>query len=125
MHKSISTPNLSVHNTVVTGLRRNISTNALPDLTPIDAIILTKAPIHQAISCISTSFPNSVLTQNETDTELLNCLVTPCETVDVQERSLISTVNRNYLHLAVENEKTREKYFSWLRKIRKERKNTN
>ncbi len=119
MHKSISTPNLSVHNTVVTGLRRNISTNALPDLTPIDAIILTKAPIHQAISCISTSFPNSVLTQNETDADLLNCLVTPCEPVDVEERSLISTVNRNYLHLAIKDKDTEERYFSWMRRLRK------
>lgn len=128
MHKSISTPNLGLCAKPSTGntssIRKNISTNALSDMASIsalDAIIITKAPIHQAYTCINsttTTFPDTLLTQ-KADEELLSCLVTPCDPSDLETRNMLSTFNRNYLHLAIEDEEKKERYFTWMRRIKK------
>ncbi len=96
MHKSLSSPNLTANTSVQPKINRNISTNALPDLTTLDAIILSKAPINQAVACIVSNLPN------KPDNEMLSCLITPCDPPELNDR-----LNKNYLQLAIENDKER------------------
>lgn len=126
MQKSVSQPNLVAYHGAATkgGLRKSISTNALPEMTVMDAVIMTKAPVNQAASCLMSSvdFPEHILSGKvEVDKELVSCLMTPCEVPLAKENSVSNTLNRNYLQLAIENETVQERYFTWLRRIRKKK----
>ena len=129
MHKSISSPNLGCGTSCTTiakpGMSRNISVNSLADMTALDAIMITKAPIHQAYTCLnssSTPFPETLLNR-KADAELLNCLITPCDPDELKERSITpsisSAVNRTFLQLAIEDKDKEERYVSWMRRLRK------
>lgn len=127
MQKSVSQPNLvAYHGAAATkgGMRKSISTNALHELTVMDAVIMTKAPVNQAVSClVSAEFPEHILSGKvEVDKELVSCLMSPCEAPSVKQEQFVSnTLNRNYLQLAVENETVQERYLTWLRRIRKKK----
>lgn len=113
MKKSISTPSLSTM--IQPNIRRNVSVNALPDLSVVDAIIVTKSPIYHGVQCLVTSdFPEKLISK-ELDNKFINCLVTPFELPDDQIYPKLPW------EISTQNESYQEKYAEWLRRIRKSR----
>jgi hypothetical protein len=117
MKKSISTPSLfSMTQPSIPNMRRNISANALPDLTIVDAIIVTKSPIYHGVQCLVTSeFPEKILSK-EVDKDFIHCLVTPYEIPEIPEIPPLP-----WERSSVQNESYQEKYAEWLRRIRRGR----
>lgn len=126
MRKSISSPNLQGLKPNM-GMRKSISTNALPEMNIIEAVIMTKAPINQSFSCLaSTDFPDNLLKGRiDVDKELVSCLASPCDPpVDPNERTTTNILGRNYAQLAVQNEANdTDRYNKWFRRLRKKKNN--
>ena len=125
MKKSISTPNLFYSNPILS-LRKSISTQALakhvnlvplsPSVTLIDAVILTKAPIHQAVSCIvSNEFPDDIISGKNVNRDLVACLASPCDPPSEPQFTLIRPPP-----IVFEDEESRERYIAWLKRIRRQ-----
>jgi hypothetical protein len=120
MKKSLSTPNLFSSPYIYTiGLRRSISNQALAKhfntpptpVTLVDAVILTKAPIHQAVSCIvSNEFPDEIVNK-----DLVACLASPCD----PPSELMSPLLRPP-PIVFEDEESKIRYIAWLKRIRKQ-----
>ena len=130
MRKSISTPNIFSFYPILS-VRRSISNQALvkhvtpvvtPAMTPavtlVDAVILTKAPIHHAVSCIvSNEFPDDIISgENNVNKDLVACLASPCDPPPSSEsRPLIRPPP-----IVFEDEESKLRYIAWLKRIRKQ-----
>jgi hypothetical protein len=85
--------------------------NTLPHVTQVsqvslvDAVILTRAPIHHAVSCVMTNeFPDEIISK-----DLVACLASPCDPPSpIRPPPLI-----------FDNEESRERYIMWLKRIRR------
>lgn len=120
MYKSLSTPNLQQlsANTSSSSLRRNVSAHVFPTGAEImTTIVVTKAPLHQALTCYaSAEFPDNILD----DENLISCLMSPCESGACEEDwEYKPSANRSYLQLAIEQEKWRERYTAWINRVRR------
>ena len=120
MKKSISTPSLAASPPCI---RRSVSTNALPELSVIEAMIITKAPIYHNAQCLSTSdFPEHLLKGEPPISEdFLRCLVTPYDPPAPEKVVTVPQYTRSFLQLSAEYETYQQKYVEWLRRVRRNR----
>lgn len=123
MHKSLSSSCFQglVPQKQSGDMKKSISTNALPQIefnTIIDAVVITKTPINQAVSCVvSNNFPQGII-DNKPTPEIVTCMMTPCEPPRQIENEIVNTPPRNYLELAIDKE-WMDRYHTWLTRIRK------
>lgn len=129
MHKSMSAPSLlslvttpphHIPTPPHATIRRNVSTNAFitpqlaSGLDTAAAVMMTKAPLNQALSClVSYDFPDHLLV----DEQLISCMMSPCDSTVCEEDWLVN--EKSYLQLAVDEEKWRERYSVWMNRVRK------
>lgn len=129
MHKSLSTPNLSKLSISKSHMRKNVSTNALVDLSLMDVVVLSQAPVTQSVNCIvTTNFPDNIIEgKYDVDKELATCLLTPYEPPNQtkEHKPSSSTMNRKFMQLSKENEEFEQRYAEWLRRIRRNRQRQN
>jgi hypothetical protein len=124
MKKSLSTPNLFTYPYIYPiGLRRSISHQALakhfsaPQVTLVDAVILTKAPIHQAVSCIvSNEFPDDIISGKNVNKDLVACLASPCDPPPSEPPFTLIRPPP----IVFEDEESKERYIAWLKRIRRQ-----
>lgn len=126
MQKSISSPNLSKLSLgSKTNMRKSFSTNALAELSVMDVVVLSQAPVTQSVNCIvTTNFPDNIIEGKfDVDKDMATCILTPYEPPNQteQHKPLPSTTNRKFMQLSVENEEFERRYAEWLRRIRKNR----
>ena len=117
MQRSVSSPCILTFNNPV--MRRSISTQALlskhvnnpppsPPVTLMDAVILTRAPIHHVVSCVVTNeFPDEIISKN-----LVACLASPCDPPSEVPQIKLPPI-------VFDTEESRERYIAWLKRIRR------
>lgn len=140
MKKSISAPCLQ--NIKPNAIKKNVSVHAFPDINLIQILgdeiqkeIQLESILHtttsQLTSCMiqNKEFPSDILQavhENILDTQkyraISECIIEPEPDEKEQEYEMYLRRNMSYLNLTEMCEKTAEKYATYLRKIRKNRK---
>lgn len=121
MQKSISSPSLSSLHGNKSQMRKSVSTNALPELGMVEAMVLTKAPISQTAQClVSVDVPDNIFAGGGTQfsKEMIACILTPPDPPSTHQKPVLSTYNQ-YMEKAEEKDGFEERYFEWVRRMRK------
>jgi hypothetical protein len=101
-------------------MRKSISTNALPELGMVEAMVLTKAPISQTVQClVSVDVPDNIFSGGgpQFSKDMVACMLTPPDPPTTQ-RSILTPPNY-YMERAEGKEGFEERYFEWVRRMRK------
>lgn len=121
MQKSVSCPSLATLHGNKSQMRKSVSANALPELGMVEAMVLTKAPISQTLQClVSADVPDNIFAGGgpQFSKDMVACILTPPDPPS-NKRPVVFPYNNNYIEMAEGKEGFEERYFEWVRRMRK------